>query len=174
MNFPTPTIHTITTLDDAVTAGCDCVSLKHDGWPIAINAVGTEAFIYSDLNFNKVVREQIDRFTPIEPCSALYVGARKKTDLAPVNYLYDLWWTDEVTLTKESYRSRYIIMRREVKKLGPGFEVVHPQPLSDAHALWAECMMHGHKGLVFRRSRDQSAGDLYVIRHYAEMPRALV
>lgn len=172
MQFPTPKIHTITTIAEAVDAGCDCVSIKFDGWPIAINSVGTEAFIYSDLSF-KDAREQISRFTPIEPCSALYVGARKRGDLTPTNYLYDLWWTDEVTLTKESYRSRYIIMRREAKKLGPGFEVVHPMPLASAHDLWKQCLLNGHKGLVFRRSRDASAGDLYVIRAYAELPREL-
>lgn len=170
MNFPKPRRIDITTIAQAVDAGCDCVMLKHDGWPVLINCLGDEATVLSALDVS--TQERIDKLVPREALTALFVGAKSITN--PVIYLYDTWWMNGQDVQKLTYRERYALTRLNYKKLDERFQMVTVYPIQAAKALWDDCVRGGYKGLVFRRSRDTSAGELYTIPHYAEMPRELV
>lgn len=181
MNFPIPLIHTIDTSQQAIDAGCDCVMIKFDGWPVLINCIGTEGHVLSALDdAHRVIHktpslqrlESLDHIVTLEPLSALFVGAKNRTN--PVIYLYDTWWMDDQDVQDQSYRSRYVLTRTNAKKLDERFQVVAVAPVAAARVMWQDVVKHGYKGLVFRRSKDNAAGELYVMRHYEEMPREFV
>lgn len=171
MKFPVPKLHVITSSAEAIDAGCDCVMLKFDGFPVTINCTGDGCAIYTDFHF-KECQELIDRTQTIEPLTALLVGAKNRFN--PVIYLYDTWWMDGVDLQRETYRSRYIMTRANAKRLDERFQVVTVLPIDAARNLWRDVMQEGYKGLVFRRSKDTAAGDLFIMRYYTESPMDFV
>ena len=178
MNFPIPEIVDIDTLAQAEAAGCDCVMLKFDGWPVLINCIGTEGHVLSHMRHEqrKSIEhlEVLDNIVVIEPLTALFVGAKVQTN--PVIYLYDTWWMDGQDVKHLTYRERYVLTRMNVKKLDERFQMVTVLPVQAAKTLWMDVItdpVH-YKGLVFRHSKDAAGAKVYVIRHYAESPRELV
>jgi len=189
MNFPVPRIIR-STLAEAVAAGCDCVMLRHDGWPILVNCVGEGCNIlaaacdngplhqalrhlsYRDVNH----LESLEKTSPIEPLSALFVGAKPR-GTGPITsvHIYDMWWFDGQDIQMHSYRERYALARSNIRKLDERFKMVSVSPIQAAQEMWKDVAKEPErlKGLVCRRSKDNAAGELYVIRYYKEMPRAL-
>lgn len=186
MNLPVPTI-THVTLEQAVAAGCDCVMLKHDGWPVLINCIGEGCTILSAVTQNGVLRstapmsykdikrlEELDKTSPVEPLSALFVGARSR--VTPMIYIYDMWWFDNQDIQMHAYRERYALARSNIRKLDERFKMVTVAPIQAAQTMWSDVAKDSDnlKGLVCRRSKDPAAGELYVIPYYKESPQALV
>lgn len=172
MIFPNPRIHIITTLAEAYDAGCDCVMRKFDGWPVRVNCTGDGVTVYSDAYFNHGT--ELAKAVPVEPLTALMIGAKPRGDTVDHIWLYDTWWMDGQDVQHLTYRERHVLTRCNVKKLDPRFEAVPIYPIAHAQTLWRDSTMPGYKGLVFRYSRGNAAGDLYVIRHYPEMPKELI
>lgn len=173
MNFPIPRI-TRATLTTATDAGCDCVMLKHCGFPISVNCAQGTGNVYADFRFGvEQKRELIESFTYIEPFNALLVGA--KDPFTKDIHMTDLWWIDGKDLRAMTYRDRYYMMRLNLKGLDERFKLVLTYPLSRAHDLWQQVVADPvrYKGLVFRRSKDTSAGELFVCNYYAEAPGGL-
>lgn len=166
MNFPTPKILDAT-LEQAIAHGCDCVQFKYSGWPVTINCVRGACNVFAELG----TRELLDTFTAIEPLDALFVGARLRG--GPTTYLYDTWWLNGVNLQNYSYRERYALTRTNARLVDEKLQIVTVYPISKASEIWRDIPRLGHKGLVFRRSRDTAAGELYVTRYYVESPSEL-
>ena len=173
MNFPVPKL-TNATLDEAVAAGCDCVMLKHDGFPVTINCAAQSCNIISDFRHEEK-REVVEAITLIEPLDALLVGAKSRLAVRPYIYIYDCWWMLGQDVQHLSFRERYVLARTNVKSLDDRFKIVSVVPIAQAPTLWKEVMMdpETYKGLVFRRSRDTSVGELFIRRYYKESPTAL-
>ena len=187
MNLPIPTIiHS--TLAQAQEAGCDCVMPRYDGWPVLINCIGEGCNILSTvtdkgpmratvpLSYRDLSRlETLDKTSPSEPLSALFIGSRMRSN--PMIYIYDMWWFDNQDIQKHSYRERYALARVNIRKLDERFKMIPVLPLGPvvAQALWADVAKDPDnlKGIVCRRSKDPAAGELYVIPYYKEMPKAL-
>ena len=170
MNFPTPRIIDAT-LDEAKIAGCDCVMLKHDGFPVTINCAAQACNVIAHWRHAKP--DALFTCQLVEPLDALLVGA--KNPRTPVIYLYDCWWMNGQDVQPLPYRNRYVLTRTNAKALDERFMIVQVYPIQAAPQLWREVIMDpvNLKGLVFRRSKDTAAGDLYVKRYYAETPEAL-
>lgn len=172
MNFPTPRIID-STLTSAVAAGCDCVMLKHCGFPISINCGSGVGNVYTAFKFGYPNPELLETFTYIEPISALLVGSKD-----PFNnniHISDLWWINGNDLQKMTYRERYFMMRLNIRNLDERFKIVLTHPIAKAHELWTQVIKDPtlYKGLVFRKSKDTAAGTLYVRRYYPEAPTGL-
>lgn len=169
MNFPHPRIID-SSLSSALSAGCDCVMFKHDGFPVVINCAAHTANIFSHFREHN---EKIDTVALTEPLDALLIGA--KSPRTPVIYLYDTWWLNGTGCQQLSYRERYVLTRLNAKKLDERFVPVVVYPIQAAPELWKDVMKDpmNLKGLVFRRSKDTAAGDLFVKRFYAEAPEGL-
>lgn len=170
MNFPIPSIVDCT-LSHAIASGCDSVMLKHDGYPVTINCAAGACNVFSDFGQTRdlVITTQL-----IEPLDALFIGAKSR--FHPTIHLYDCWWINGQDIQHASYRERYVLTRMNARKLGDErFVCVQTHPLSSAEFLWAQVVADpvSYKGLVFRRSRDTAAGDLYVRRYYVEAPTSL-
>ena len=176
MNFPTPRI-VDATLATALTAGCDCVMLKHAGWPIAINVAQGVGNIYSNLGryLDNGDRNVIASVTPIEPLDALMVGAKNLGPELTHVYLHDTWWMDGQDIQHLTYRERFVLTRCNAKRFDDRFEPIWAMPISAAPALWRKVMENPEKfkGLIFRRSKDTAAGELYVRRYYPQAPEEL-
>lgn len=177
MNFPIPRIVTCT-LTEALAAGCDCVMLKYDGFPVTINCAAQCCNIIAyfggphDLK-HPLDGELLDTTQLVEPLDALLIGAKNRAN--PIIHLYDCWWINGQDVQYSSYRERYVLTRMNARKLDERFVVVQVLPIQAAHELWRQVMLDPDniKGLVFRRSKDTAAGDLYVRRYYKEMPTSL-
>jgi hypothetical protein len=169
VNFSIPRIIDCT-LTEAIANGCDCVMLKHDGFPVTINCAAGACNIIADFGDK---REQIDTIQLIEPLDGLFVGAKSRFN--PVIHLYDCWWINGQDVQHSSYRERYVLTRMNARKLDERFVVVQAVPIQAAHELWKQVIADPDrvKGLVFRRSKDTAAGDLYVKRYYKEKPEGL-
>lgn len=175
MNFPIPNIIN-TTLAEAVNLGCDCVMLKYDGWPVSIVCANGAANIYSNFRFgygNTPKSELLEQVYYTDPCDALLMGAKNR--LSPTIWLYDCWYMQGQDVQNLPYRNRYVLARTNAKALDERFKVVPVLPISSAQELWREVVLDPDniKGLVFRRSKDTAAGDLYVKRYYKETPEGL-
>lgn len=170
MNFPKPRIID-TTLQGAIEAGCDCVMLKHDGFPATLNCAANVCTIVA--HWTPWKEETIDHVQLIEPLDALLVGAKHRLD--PVIHIHDCWWMRGQDVQHLSYRERYVLARTNCKSLDDRFRVVTVLPITQAETLWTEVIKNPQdvKGLVFRRSRDTAAGDLYVRRYYENQPWGL-
>lgn len=169
MNFPIPRIITCS-LSDILATGCDCVMLKHDGFPVTINCAAQAANVIADFG---QTRELVDTVQLIEPLDALFVGAKNRFN--PVIYLYDCWWINGQDVQHATYRERYVLTRMNARKLDERFVVVQVLPIQAADELWRQVTADPDnlKGLVFRRSKDTAAGNLYVRRYYKESPTSL-
>lgn len=175
MNFPTPHI-VDATLASATAAGCDCVMLKHVGWPVSINVSKGVGNIYSDFEYHLTgKREVIATVTPIEPIDALMIGAKNLGPTLEHVYLHDTWWMDGQDIQHLTYRERFVLTRCNAKRFDDRFEPIWAMPISAAPALWRKVMESPEKfnGLIFRRSKDTAAGKLYVCRYYAAQPRGI-
>lgn len=170
MNFPRP--HVIdSSLENAINLGCDCVMLKYDGFPVTINCATNHVNIFTHIHRDK--SELLYTTQLIEPLDALLVGAKSpRTDTI---WLYDTWWVKGQDVQNLPYRNRYVLTRTNAKALDERFKVVTVLPISSAQELWREVVLDPDniKGLVFRRSKDTAAGDLYVKRYYKETPEGL-
>jgi hypothetical protein len=190
MNFPVPRIIR-STLAEAVAAGCDCVMLRHDGWPILVNCVGEGCNILSaatdfgplhqalrHLSYRDINHlEHLEKTAPLEPLSALFVGAKPR-GTGPITsvHIYDMWWFDDQDIQMHSYRERYALARSNIRKLDSRFKMVTVQPIGIAPQLWTTVANdpEQYKGLVCRRSKDAAGGELYTIPYYKEAPGGLV
>ncbi len=173
MNFPIPNIIDAT-LTEAIAAGCDSVMLKHDGWPVSIICANGAANIYSDFRFGTGYTpkaELLEQVYYTEPCDALLMGAKSR--LSTTIWLYDCWYMRGQDVQNLPYRNRYVLARTNAKALDERFQVVQVLPIASAQELWREVMLDPDriKGLVFRRSKDTAAGNLYVKRYYKEAPQ---
>lgn len=170
MIFHTPRIID-SSLSHAISVGCDCVMLKHDGFPVTINCAAQQCNIIAEWPGAK--RESIENIQLHEPLDALLVGARSR--FTPVVHLYDCWWLNGQDVQMLTYRERYVLTRMSAKKLDERFVMVPALPIQAAHELWKDVVADPDslKGLVFRRSKDTSVGDVYVKRYYKEMPEEL-
>jgi hypothetical protein len=170
MNFPIPNVID-STLQEAIDRGCDCVMLKMDGFPVSINCATHHLNVFSQIPF--LEKELIYTTQLIEPLDALLIGA--KSPRADTIWLYDTWWVKGQDVQNLPYRNRYVLTRTNAKALDERFKVVTVLPISSAQELWREVVLDPDniKGLVFRRSKDTAAGDLYVKRYYKETPEGL-
>lgn len=173
MNFPIPKIID-STLAEATAAGCDCVMLKHDGWPISIVCANGTATIYSDFRFgygHTPKAELLEQVYYTDPCDALFMGAKNRKN--PTVWLYDCWYMQGQDVQNLPYRNRHVLARTNAKALDERFKVVQVLPIASAQELWREVVLDPDnvKGLVFRRSKDTAAGSLYVKRYYKEAPQ---
>lgn len=171
MNFPVPRIID-STLAFAISEGCDCVMLKHDGFPVTINCAAQACNVIAHWAHAKP--DALFTCQLIEPLDALLVGA--KNPRTPLIYLYDCWWMEGQDVQNLPFRNRYVLTRTNAKKLDERFIIAHVAPIQAAHEMWKEVVMDptNLKGLVFRRSKDTGAGDLFVKRYYKETPEELV
>lgn len=172
MNFPIPRIVNAT-LAEAVAAGCDCVMLKHVGFPISINCAEGIGNVYTAFRFGTLDRELIEVFTYVEPFNALLVGA--KDPFTGNIHISDIWWVNGHDVQNLTYRERYVLVRLNIRKLDSRFRIILTYPIQAAHELWKVVMKEPkeYSGLICRRSKDTAAGELYVIRYYETEPRAL-
>lgn len=173
MNFPIPKIID-STLAEAIERGCDCVMLKHDGWPVSIICANGAANIYSDFHFGfGTKRELLEQVYYTDPCDALFMGAKNR--LRSTIWLYDCWYMKGQDVQNLPYRNRYVLARTNAKALDERFRVVEVLPITSAQELWREVAFDPEnlKGLVFRRSKDTAAGELFVKRYYKETPEEL-
>lgn len=170
MNFPIPNIID-STLQNAIDVGCDCVMLKYDGFPVSINCATNQVNVFAQIHY--LSKELIYTTQLIEPLDALLVGA--KSPRADTIWLYDTWWVKGQDVQNLPYRNRYVLTRTNAKTLDERFKVITVLPISSAQELWREVVLDptNLKGLVFRRSKDTAAGDLYVKRYYKETPEEL-
>lgn len=173
MNFPHPQTHKITTLTTALEAGCDTVMPRHIGWPVMINCLGDKCQVFSDARFSDT-QEMLYDLQPREPVTALFVGAKPlgTLDQYPI-IVYDVWWLDGIPTKDLAFRQRYRLARTVCERLDERFKPVTIAPILSAETLWRQIPMFGWTGLVFRRSKDTAAGELYVLSYYPETPGAL-
>ena len=172
MNFPVPRIIN-STLAEAIAAGCDCVMLKHVGYPISINCSEGVGNVYTAFRFGTLDRTLVETFVYTEPINALLVGA--KDPFTNAIHISDIWWVNGTDVQNLTYRERYILVRLNAHKLDPRFQMVLTYPIQAAQELWKTVMKEpkAYCGLVCRKSKDTAAGALYVIRYYETEPRAL-
>lgn len=176
MNFPTPRILN-STYADAITVGCDCVMLKHAGWPVSINVARGVGNIYSEFEYHLTgKRDLIGQVVPVEPIDALMIGAKNLGPDVTHVYLYDTWWMDGQDIQHLTYRERFVLTRCNAKRFDARFEPVMAMPIAGAKSLWRHVMENPveYKGLIYRRSKDTAAGELYVTRYYENAPYELV
>lgn len=164
------------TLAAARTAGCDTVQIKYDGM--------FAQFSTKNGGFSATTPDgHIDAFTGVSPdIACILIGSYLPplTDRKPSYFVHDCWLVEEppnniVDLRRETYRSRYVAARIQIKLLNGPFHLVQNHPISAAEVLWRTLPEIAHaKGLVFRNSKDPVGVQLRCARWYPEVPGELV
>jgi len=168
MKFPRPQVHLINTLSDAFRVGCDTVMPRLDGWPVVINCIGDRCQVFTDFQFTEA-QEHLFDVEYRSPITGLFVGARDRN--ADTVTIYDTWWLNGLSTQAFTFRERYLLAKVNLQKLDPRFRIVTVAPITNAELLWGQCAINGWKGLVFRRSKDTAAGELFALPYYVEAPQ---
>lgn len=167
MKFPRPIIHQISTYTEAIATGCDTVMPRLDGWPVVINCLGNHCQVFTDFKYDKT-QECLYDIEYREPLTGLFVGARDR--VADTITIYDTWWLNGLSTQNFTFRERYLLAKVNASKLDPRFRMVTIAPITSAELFWRQCAPNGWKGLVFRRSKDNAGGELYMLPYYVEIP----
>lgn len=163
---------TINSLQEALDVGCDCVMFKHAGTPVRVDCYGKEVKVVTSYEGTP----EVETFSSISDVTALFIGTRRRHNDDFTIFIHDCWSYETRSLTSLTYRERYQILRKNLSLVDSRLFITEVWPINHAQECWRVVSNGGYptyNGLVFRRSKDQALGELYVRRFYPEFPQAL-